>query len=82
MEPHDTHQLAAEAATGSGLAKAAPPVAVSAASLAGMPLSDWVLIATLAYTALQFYIAWRDKLGGRGQLSRLRRWLRSWTRTP
>lgn len=33
--------------------KAAPPIAVSTAAIAGLSLQDWVLIATLAYTLLQ-----------------------------
>ena len=44
-----------QAATDSGIAlmtKAAPPVSVSVASLAGMPVSDLVLWATLIYTVL------------------------------
>jgi hypothetical protein len=33
--------------------KVTPPVAVSAASLAGMSLQEWVLTVTLLYTVLQ-----------------------------
>lgn len=33
--------------------KAAPPVSVTGLSLAGVGLSDWVLLATLIYTVLQ-----------------------------
>lgn len=33
--------------------KAAPPIAVSTAAIAGLSLQDWVLVATLAYTLLQ-----------------------------
>jgi len=33
--------------------KAAPPIAVSTAAIAGLSLQDWVLAATLAYTLLQ-----------------------------
>lgn len=35
------------------LGKAAPPIAVSTAAIAGLGLQDWVFIATLAYTLLQ-----------------------------
>jgi hypothetical protein len=34
-------------------AKATPAISTSGALVAGLPLSDWVLIATLAYTVLQ-----------------------------
>lgn len=33
--------------------KAVPPVAVTGISLAGISLSDWVLISTLIYTVMQ-----------------------------
>ncbi|WP_328277777.1 hypothetical protein [Sphingobium sp.] len=33
--------------------KAVPPVAVTGISLAGIGLSDWVLISTLIYTVMQ-----------------------------
>lgn len=36
--------------------RATPPVAVSAASIAGLPLSEWVYVLTAAYLVLQ--IAW------------------------
>lgn len=36
--------------------KAAPPVAVSAASVAGLPLSEWVYILTILYLIAQ--IVW------------------------
>lgn len=39
-------------------AKTAPPVAVSIFTLAGHPLQDWVLIATLVYTVLQIILLW------------------------
>lgn len=35
------------------MGKAAPPIAVSTAAIAGLSLQDWVLVATLAYTLLQ-----------------------------
>lgn len=38
------------------ITKAAPPVSVSGMALAGVPLSEWVIILTLIYTALQ--LAW------------------------
>lgn len=39
-------------------AKTAPPVAVSIFTLAGHPLQDWVLMATLVYTVLQIILLW------------------------
>lgn len=51
MSMNPSTQHAAE--TVGGLAtKAAPPVSVSVASVAGVPLSDLVLWATLIYTSL------------------------------
>lgn len=42
--------------------KAVPPVAVTGVSLAGIGLSDWVLISTLIYTVMQAsWFVW-DKL--------------------
>jgi disulfide bond formation protein DsbB len=35
------------------LAKATPPVSVALATLFGMSLQDWVLVATLVYIVLQ-----------------------------
>lgn len=50
--------------------KAAPPAAVSIASLAGYPVSDLVLWATLIYTVLMIghkaFQIWRDVRGGNG----------------
>lgn len=47
--------------------KAAPPAAVSLASLAGYPVSDLVLWATLIYTVLMIghkaFQIWRDVKG-------------------
>lgn len=41
------------AETGAAMAaKAAPPVAVSAAGIAGMPIAEWVQWATLIYLAV------------------------------
>ena len=42
--------------------KAAPPVTVGGLSLVGVPLSDWLIIATLMYTVLQIVFLIRDKL--------------------
>lgn len=39
--------------------KAAPPIAVSTAAIAGLSLQDWVLAATLAYTLLQIALLLR-----------------------
>lgn len=38
------------------LLPAAPPVGVTGMTLMGMPLSEWVLILTLVYTAVQIII--------------------------
>lgn len=46
LHQHGTELLAAAT-------KSAPPAAVSGAVLAGMSLNEWVLAATLLYTALQ-----------------------------
>lgn len=49
--------------------KASPPIAVSTAAASGFSLQDWVLIATLVYTALLtvhlLYKFARDLRGGR-----------------
>lgn len=37
----------------SAITKASPPVSVTAMTLAGVSLQEWVLIATLVYTILQ-----------------------------
>ncbi len=44
------------------LAKTAPPIAVGSLHRAGVQLSDWVLLATLAYTLLQTFFLIRDRL--------------------
>ena len=44
--------------------KAAPPVIVGGLTLVGVPLSDWLIIATLVYTVLQIVFLVRDKLYG------------------
>lgn len=46
--------------------KAAPPVAISIASLGGISLQDWVFIATLIYTSLLIF-GWLWKFFGFGQ---------------
>jgi hypothetical protein len=55
MTPELKIDLASEAQ------KAAPPIAVVAAKhVAGLSLNDWVMIATLAYIALQAgYLLWK-----------------------
>ena len=39
------------------VAKASPPIAVSGLTLAGVQLQDWLIMATLLYTAIQIIIA-------------------------
>jgi hypothetical protein len=41
--------------------RATPPVTVGGLTLFGVGLSDWVLLLTLVYTALQVYFLLRDK---------------------
>lgn len=36
--------------------KVAPPVAITGMTLAGYPLADWLILATLVYTILQFLL--------------------------
>jgi len=44
----------------SGAIKSTPPIAVTAMSIAGIGLQDWVCFATLAYLALQAaYSIWK-----------------------
>lgn len=50
MTPHE--QLA-------DLTKVAPPVAVTSMTLAGYPMSDWVLALTAVYTILQISLVVR-----------------------
>ena len=62
-----TEHHAGEAAAAA--VKASPPLAISGMYLAGHPLQDWLVLATLAYTILQLilllpkfhrqYKAWR-----------------------
>lgn len=42
--------------------KASPPVAVGALTVAGVSLSDMVLLATLVYTVSQIIFLFRDKV--------------------
>ncbi|MBI3727098.1 MAG: holin [Burkholderiales bacterium] len=42
--------------------KASPPVTISAISLLGIPLNEWVFILTIIYTVLQITIFLRDKV--------------------
>lgn len=57
-------QAAAAESAGTMLAKAAPPASVSIATIAGAPVSDLVLWATLVYTVLmichKIMVIWRD----------------------
>jgi hypothetical protein len=41
--------------------KAAPPVMVGGLTFVGVPLSDWLIVATLIYTVLQIAFLLRDK---------------------
>ncbi len=60
---NNSHQTAAESA-GAMIAKTAPPASVSIATIAGMPVSELVLWATLVYTVLMIchksLAIWRD----------------------
>lgn len=57
-------QAAAAESAGAMIAKAAPPASVSIATIAGAPVSDLVLWATLFYTVLmichKLMVIWRD----------------------
>lgn len=51
------------AAVVSDAAKAAPPVGVNVAHYVfGIPLSEWLMGLTIAYTVLQIYVLVRDKI--------------------
>lgn len=51
----------AAVAAATGVAKSAPPVVVSGMTLAGYPLSDWVLVATLLWIAVQMgWFLWQN----------------------
>lgn len=54
----ETHASDYAAAAG----KASPSIAVTGAAVAGIPLQDWVLMATLAYTVLQIALLVRKYL--------------------
>jgi hypothetical protein len=42
------------------VAKASPPIAVAVVTVQGMSLQEWVLVATLAYIALQAgWLLWK-----------------------
>lgn len=47
------------------LIKVAPPVAITSMSLAGYPMSDWVLLLTAIYTLLQILLLIRRMLVSR-----------------
>ena len=49
------HEIASEAV------KATPPLTVGGLTFFGVGLSDWVLLATMIYTALQVFFLLRDK---------------------
>lgn len=51
-----THHAATEAV------KVSPPLTVAGLTLFGVSLSEWVLVLTLLYTALQIMFLLRDKL--------------------
>lgn len=38
------------------IVKTTPPIGVSALSLMGIPLSDWVYIVTIVYVLIQIYV--------------------------
>lgn len=42
--------------------KALPPVAISAITVLGVPLNEWVFILTIIYTVLQITFFVRDKV--------------------
>jgi len=41
--------------------KSVPPLAISAITLAGIPLQEWVFILTIVYTGLQIIFFVKDK---------------------
>lgn len=64
---------AASAATGMAV-KSAPPVIVSGLQLFGVPLNEWVLIATLAWIGLQSaYFLWEKVIRPMRQQRKARR---------
>jgi hypothetical protein len=48
--------------TATVLAKSAPPLTVTGMSVFGIPLDEWVYIATLIYLAIQIFVLLRDKI--------------------
>lgn len=42
--------------------KSMPPIAISAITLLGIPLNEWVFILTIVYTVLQITFFVRDKV--------------------
>ena len=51
-----------------GALRTAPPITVSAASVFGLGLEDWMYIATIVYTVLQVsYLAYRWRLSHKKQ---------------
>lgn len=46
--------------------KAAPPLAVTAATFMGLTLQEWVYVATLVYTLMQLYFLIKDRYFGGG----------------
>lgn len=68
MSPTQEHGAELAAVAG----KATPPLAVTAASIAGLGFQEWVYILTLIYLVLQItatgmklYKDWKDKRGSR-----------------
>lgn len=53
--------------------KASPPLAVTGLGVAGLPLEQWVLIATLFYTVLQTFMLVRKYWGERATARAARR---------
>lgn len=61
-------EAAREHAVAAAAAKAAPPVAVSGAMIAGVPMSDVVLGLTAVYLLLQIgYLVWKWRKEARGR---------------
>ena len=46
-------------------AKVAPPVVATGMTVAGYPLSDWLILLTIIYTVLQILVLVRRELRGR-----------------
>jgi len=73
MDGRDVTGAVDAAGFGGASAKLAPPLAVSSITLAGVELSQWVLILTIAYTLLQIVVVLRKNFG-----ADWRRWKREW----